>query len=192
MKVFHGIESVSGLRKPVVAIGSFDGVHLGHVRILQHLHDTAKTLDGESVVITFDPHPQVALHPGNGFFVINTLEENIRHIEAQGIDAVVIIPFTKAFSQLSYAEFLETVIVGKLKASALVMGPDHTLGHNREGNHSCIEQLCSQNNVQVVMLPELLLHEVGVRSTKIRNAISEKRWQDVDEMLGYHYEASTL
>jgi len=187
MKVFHGIEAVNGLKKPVVAIGSFDGVHLGHVRILQHLCNTAKALDGESVVITFDPHPQVALHPGNGFFVINTLEENLRHMESLGLDAVVIIPFTKAFSQLSYSEFLGEMIIGKLKASALVMGPDHALGHNREGNHSCIEKLCSQNDVQVVMLPELLLHEVGVRSTKIRAAIAEQRWDDVDEMLGYHY-----
>lgn len=187
MKVYHGFDELSELKCPVVAIGSFDGVHLGHVRILQHLCETARAMGGESVVLTFQPHPKVALFPEKKFLEINTLEENLRHIEEQGVDAVVVIPFTKAFSNLSYTDFLENWLIGKMHVQALVMGPDHALGHNREGNHTCIEHLCNQNHVQVVRLPELLVHEVGVRSTKIREAIEMERWADVDEMLGYPY-----
>lgn len=187
MKVYYNLEELVELKNPVVAIGSFDGVHLGHRRILQYLQEYAREIQGQSVVVTFDPHPQEVLRPASEFFRINTLAENIRLIENQGVDALVVIPFTKEFSKLSYAEFLDLYVVGKIHASALVMGPNHALGCNREGGRQQIEELCAEHNVQVVEIPELMLQDAAVHSATIRKLIQQKDWVQVEKMLGYPY-----
>lgn len=188
MKIFWGFEETISLKSPVVAIGSFDGVHLGHCQVLCYLCNCAQQCAGESVVVTFDPHPQEVLRPNSDFFKINTLQKNLELIEKQGVDAVVVIPFTKEFSELSYSDFIERYIVQKLHASTLVMGPNHALGHNREGHRDAIEQLCEKCGVSVVELPELLCHEVAVHSAQIRKLITAGDTHQVDELLGYHYE----
>lgn len=188
MRVFRGFDEIINLNSPVAAIGSFDGVHLGHRRILKQLCESAKRLHGDSVVVTFDPHPQQVLHPDSDFFMINTLEDNLKLIASQGVDATVIIPFTKDFSQLSYADFIDRIIIGKIHVRALVMGPNHAFGHNREGDHDSIEQLCLQRGVQIVDIPEFVLHDAGVRSAKIRGYIRENNFLKVEEMLGYPYQ----
>ena len=187
MHIYYGLNEVVELKKPVVAVGSFDGVHLGHCRILQHLHDAAQRMGGHSVVVTFDPHPQAVLHPESDFFIINSLQDNLQRIETQNIDAVVVLPFTKAFSELSYTEFLEQYIIGKLHAAMLVMGPNHAIGCHREGNRRKIEEICAAKGVLVEELPEMLVHEAAVRSANIRKLIQSEDWSRVDEMLGYHY-----
>lgn len=187
MQVYYGLNEVADIKKPVIAIGSFDGVHRGHCRILQYLHETAQRIGGQSVVVTFDPHPQTVVHPDSDFFTINSLQDNLQLIAAQKIDAVVVLPFTQAFSELSYAEFLEQYVVGKLHAYMLVMGPNHTVGCHREGDHGKIEELCIREGVLVEELPEMLVHDAAVRSANIRKLIQAGDWSGVDEMLGYHY-----
>lgn len=187
MKVYYNLEELTGLKNPVVAIGSFDGVHLGHRRILQYLQEYARKVQGQSVVVTFDPHPQELLRPTSNFFRINTLTENIRLIESQGVDALVVIPFTHDFSKLSYAEFLNQYVVGKIHASVLVMGPNHALGCNREGGRQQIEELCAEHQVQVVEIPEFMLQDAAVHSATIRQLIQQKEWKQVEGMLGYPY-----
>lgn len=187
MKVFRSYNEVCGLKNPVVAVGSFDGVHLGHCRILQYLCNHARQINGDSVVMTFDPHPQERLHHKSDFFRINTLETNLALIEKQGVDAVVIIPFTLEFSKMSYETFLEEIVIGKIHASSIVMGPNHALGHNREGSHTQIETLCTRFHLEVVELPELFIKDAAVHSAEIRKLIRLGRLDDASQMLGYTY-----
>lgn len=188
MRIYKGFEEEIVLNRPVVAVGSFDGVHLGHRRVLQYLVRNARDNDSESVVVTFDPHPQKALHPESDFFVINSLDKNLKLIEQEGVDAAIVIPFTPSFSKLSYVEFVEQYLIGCLHAGAIVMGPNHAIGHNREGNHTLLSDCCLKHGVRVVELPELLVDEVGVHSSKIRKAILAGDLETANEMLGYGYE----
>ncbi len=192
MFILHGIESLPKFKNPVVAVGAFDGVHLGHVRILRFLYEQAQRIDGTSVVLTFDPHPRSVLHPNSGFFTINPLDENLKLIEKQGIDAVLVQPFTKAFSEMSYQQFIEEVILGKLHAHTLVMGPNHAFGHQRAGHHDNIKAFCSRHHLQVVDIPEEMWNSAGVHSAVIREHIRQQDWQTVNAMLGYEYSKLNL
>ena len=175
------------LGRPVVAVGSFDGVHLGHCRILRYLVAYAHEHSVRSVVVTFDPHPQQLLCPESDFFVINPLERNLELIGAQGVDVAVVLPFTEEFSKLAYSQFVARYLVEGLHAGALVMGPNHAMGHNRAGNHDLLKQLCEQSGIHVVEIPELTLHEIGVHSSKIRRAIRAGDTEEAARLLGYPY-----
>lgn len=187
MLVFNGFEDNIALTKPVAAVGSFDGVHLGHQRLLECLRDTAQNVGGQSVVVTFHPHPRQVLRPGSGFFTINTLEENIRKMESAGIDAVIVIPFTLAFSKLTYVEFLEQYMIGRLHVHTLLMGPHHTMGHGGGGHVNNIEALCRKHGISVVEIPEFQAKDIEVRSCRIRELIAQRQFDKADELLGYHY-----
>jgi riboflavin kinase/FMN adenylyltransferase len=189
MIVYQGFEHIDKLENPVVAIGSFDGVHLGHCRILRYLCDTARQCGGQSVVVTFDPHPQLLVNPDSDFFAINPLDKNLSLIAEQGVDVAVVVPFTQSFSELSYTEFIENHIIGMLHAKTLVMGPNHALGHNREGDRTKIEALCRQHHVSVVDIPEFMMNNAQVHSSTIRKLIQKKEFSKVDELLGYHWES---
>lgn len=190
MRIYKGFDRPIDLKCPMAAVGSFDGVHLGHVRILQYVHRLARENRGESVVVTFSPHPQQVLRPGSDFFLINTLDENLRLIERQGIDAAVVIPFTEDFSRLSYTDFLDDYLIGRIHVRAIVMGPDHAFGHNREGRLKSIGEECAARGVKAYGIPELMVHECGVRSAKIRKLIQEGNWPETDALLGYAYSKS--
>jgi riboflavin kinase/FMN adenylyltransferase len=187
MQVFNGIDQLPVLENPVVAVGAFDGVHLGHARILQFLTQQAAQVDGTSVVITFNPHPRTVLQPDSDFFTINNLSENLRLIEQQGVDVVIVLPFTETFSKMTYQQFVEDVLMGKLHAHTLVMGPNHAFGHHREGHHDNIKAFCQDHDLQVVDIPEEMWHSAGVHSALIREHIRKKEWETVNAMLGYEY-----
>lgn len=188
MQIFNGTENLPGWENPVVAVGAFDGVHLGHVRILQFLREQAAKVNGTSVVMTFSPHPRTVLHPDTDFFTINPLEKNLELIDKQGVDAVLVLSFTLDFSRMTYQQFIENVIMDTLHAHTLVMGPNHAFGHHREGHHDNIKEFCRQHDLQVVDIPEQMWHSCGVHSAVIREHILKKDWKTVDAMLGYHYE----
>lgn len=187
MQVFHGTEQLPRFANPVVAVGAFDGVHLGHVRILRFLCEQAEKVNGTSVVMTFSPHPRTVLRPESSFFTINTMEDNLKRIEEQGVDVVLIQPFTLDFSKMSYQQFIDEVILGKLQAHTLVMGPNHAFGHQREGDHDSIKHYCREHELQVVDIPEEMWHSAGVHSAVIREHIRQKDWETVNAMLGYEY-----
>ncbi len=176
------------MTRPVVAIGSFDGVHRGHCQILRYLREVAAASGGQSVVVTFDPHPQMLLNPQSDFFTLNSIERNLDLIAGQGVDVAVVIPFTKELSQLSYLDFIEKYIIGILNAHALVMGPNHVIGHNREGNRQKIRGLCLQHRVEVADIPEFMVDNAKVHSSVIRQLIRDGRFDRADELLGYHWE----
>ena len=191
MLIYKGLENLPGWDNPVVAVGAFDGVHLGHVRILRFLIEQAARVNGTSVVLTFDPHPRTVLHPDSSFFTINRLDENLKLIDKQGVDAAIVLPFSLEFSQKTYQQFIQEVIMGTLQAHTLVMGPNHAFGHHREGHHDNIKEYCREHSLQVVDILEEMWHSAGVHSAVIREHILKKDWETVDAMLGYEYRRKT-
>ena len=165
-------------------MGSFDGVHLGHRRIFEYMRAAAARLDGETVVVTFDPHPQRVLHPERDFFTINTLEENAEFIGAEGIDYMVVLPFTEAFSQLSFQDFL-AFLIEKIGMKAIVMGADHNFGKGREGNKESMREICAKNSIETIIIPELMMAENKVRSSRIRQYIENQNVKEAEKLLGH-------
>lgn len=172
------------MKNPVVTVGSFDGVHLGHQQILNFLKAAAAKYNGESVVITFYPHPQQVLHPEKDFFLINTPEENSKLIKEQGIDNLIIINFTPQFSQLTFDQFLN-LLIEKIGMRALVMGPNHNFGKNREGNSNSMREICEKNSIEIIQIPEFILEENKVRSSKIREHLINKEIEQAEQLLGH-------
>ena len=172
------------MRNPVVAVGSFDGVHLGHRQILSYVKEAAQRLHGESVVITFQPHPQQVLHPERDFFLICTPEENMRLIENEGIDHLIILPFTLELAKMHYSDFLR-MLISKIGMKAIVMGPNHNFGHNREGNSTSMREICEKNSIEIIQIPEFIMEENKVRSSKIREHIMNKEFTKAEILLGH-------
>ena len=186
MKIHTDIENLPVMRNPVVTVGSFDGVHLGHRQILTYVKDAAQRLGGESVVITFHPHPQQVLHPERDFSLICTPEENMRLIENEGIDHLVILPFTHQLAQTSFQDFLN-MLIQKIAPRAIVMGPNHNFGHNREGNSSSMREICENYSIEIIQIPEFIFEENKVRSSKIREHIKNKEFTKAETLLGHPY-----
>ena len=185
MKIHHSLEELPPFRNPIVTVGVFDGVHLGHLQVINQLLEYAKRYDGESILVTFNPHPQEVLHPHSNFFLIQTIEERVELLSKTGIDHLIILPFTVEFSKLSYDAFLTQVIIHTLGAKAIVMGPNHSFGKNREGNFQNIKDLCLKCDIEVVEIPEYISHDIAVRSSKIRHYIADGAYESAEELLGH-------
>ncbi|RUT79266.1 bifunctional riboflavin kinase/FAD synthetase [Ancylomarina longa] len=187
MKIYTDLKNFSA-SNPVVTIGTFDGVHLGHRKVIQRLQELAHKVNGETVIFTFYPHPRLVLSgENNGLRLINTLEEKKVLLEAAGIDHLVIYPFTKEFSQLSYVEFVEQILVKQLGMKYLVVGYDHRFGHNREGKYEDLKLFADQLNFKIERQEVLNMDAINVSSTKIRRAISAGDIQTANKYLGYRF-----
>lgn len=187
MKVHHGVEGIN-IKNPVVTIGSFDGVHLGHACVIQHLKEKAAHIGGESVIISFEPHPREVLYPMEKKpGILTTLEEKIVILEQYGIDHLIILTFTIGFSQQPYQDFVKNILVDKIHIKGLVVGYDHRFGKNRAGNFESLQELSRKYSFfleQEVVFEE---NEVNVSSTKIRNALAIGDINTVNRFLGYPY-----
>jgi len=187
MKIYRDINDFS-VENSILTIGSFDGVHLGHVKIISRLQEIAKQKKGESVIFTFYPHPRLVLFPNEGNLrLLTTLNEKIRLFEKAGIDHLIIYPFTRAFSELTYTDFVHDILVEKLKIKTLVVGYDHKFGKNREGSFGMLQELSSAFNFQLEKLDVLLMDDINVSSTKIRNSLQEGKVDRANTYLGYPY-----
>ncbi|MBL4559401.1 MAG: bifunctional riboflavin kinase/FAD synthetase [Labilibaculum sp.] len=187
MKIYTDLKDFSAIN-PVVTIGTFDGVHLGHRKVIRRLQELAQKVNGETVIFTFYPHPRLVLNAeDNGLRLINTLEEKKVLLEAAGIDHLVIYPFTKEFSKLTYVEFVEQILVKQLGMKFLVVGYDHRFGHNREGKYEDLKIFADQLNFKIERQDVLNMDAINVSSTKVRNAISEGDIQMANKYLGYRF-----
>jgi riboflavin kinase / FMN adenylyltransferase len=172
MKIYHGIDDFVRLPMAVVTSGTFDGVHVGHQKILTRLKEVAERSQGETVVITFWPHPRLVLHPEDDTLkLLNTFEEKAELLKAQGVQHLVRIPFTKEFSQLSSAQFITQILVDKIGTKKLVIGYDHHFGKNREGSFEQLKTNASVYGFEVEEISRQDVDSVGVSSSKIRKAI---------------------
>lgn len=187
MKIYQDISNFH-VENPVVTTGSFDGVHLGHLKIIHRLKEIAFQTNGESVVFTFSPHPRLILFPGEGNLrLLTTLEEKIDLLEKTGVEHLIIYPFTREFSQLSYIEFVRDVLVHELRTKTLVVGYDHKFGKNREGNFKVLQDLSSAYHFSVEKLDVLLMDDINVSSTKIRHALQTGNIEKANQYLGYSF-----
>ena len=172
MKVYRNIEELDNVKNPVVTTGMFDGVHLGHQKIINRLKEVALEHDGETVLLTFYPHPRMVLFPDdNDLELINTQDEKIALLEKQGIDHLIIYPFTKEFSRLSSLEFVRNILVNSIKTKKLVIGYNHHFGRNREGTFEHLKEFGPLYGFEVEEIPAKDVDNVDVSSTKIRNAL---------------------
>jgi riboflavin kinase/FMN adenylyltransferase len=175
-------------KRPVVTIGTFDGVHLGHHKVLNRLKQIACETDGETVVFTFYPHPRLVLSPEeNNLRLLTTLDEKIDLLHKAGIDHLIMYPFTLEFSKLSYADFVRRVLVEEIKTHYLVVGYDHRFGKNREGSFEYLLKCSEKYRFQVEKLDVLLVDELNISSTRIRNALETGDITLANEYLGYAY-----
>ena len=187
MKIYYDIESFKKVPNAVVTIGTFDGVHRGHQEILKNMVNRAKELDGESVVVTFYPHPRQVLSHDSCIRFISTQEEKIRHLEALGIDNLIIINFTKEFALISSDIFIKDYIVKNIHPAALIIGYDHHFGKGRTGDFDMLYELGSQYHFKVEKIQEQDVDNVAVSSTKIRHFLENGDIKHANMLLGYEF-----
>jgi riboflavin kinase/FMN adenylyltransferase len=190
MKVFHGLDAFQSLKNPIITAGSFDGVHIGHRTIINRINTLAYQSNGESLLITFDPHPRKVLYPeaaGKDLRLITTLDEKIELLEKVGLQNLLIIHFTKEFSELSSVDYIRKILVEKLHVHKVVVGFNHLFGHNREGNFDYLYDLGQFYNFGVEEIPEQDIDNETVSSTKIRQALSAGRIQRANAYLDHFY-----
>ncbi len=186
MKIWEDISNFNA-KNPVVTIGSFDGVHLGHQQVLKQLNDIAKNIDGESVVFTFSPHPAKVLSPEKELVLLTTIEEKIELFTESKLDHLVLYPFTKEFSQLKYEDFVEQILVDKLGVNTILIGYDNTVGRNKKGDFKQLKKLSSKFDFKVIKQNEIRFDEKELSSTHIRTLLSHGKLLAASKLLGYPY-----
>lgn len=189
MRVFQGFDELEKIPNPVLTIGTFDGVHLGHQRIIQQLNEEAQKHGGESVLFTFYPHPRMVLFPdSHGLKLLQTQVEKIEKLERMGLQNVIVHPFTKEFSRLTAVEFVRDYLVNKLNVKTIVIGYDHQFGKNREGSLELLKDLGPVYDFNVIEIAAQDIDDVNVSSTKIRNALSTGNIETANLFLGAPFE----
>ena len=186
MQVHRDINNLPFFKNAVVTIGTFDGVHTGHQQIIAQLKSEAAAIDGETVIITFHPHPRKIVSTKK-IFILNTLEEKIELLRAKGIDHLIIVPFDESFAQQSPEDYAKNFLHEKFHPHTVIIGYDHRFGKDRKGDYHLLEDYGKQFGFLVKEIPEHLLHEVIVSSTKIREALLHADIKEANECLGYDY-----
>lgn len=187
MKVFRDIKNCK-INNPVVTLGSFDGVHLGHLKVLDRLKQISKTVGGESVIFTFYPHPRQVLYPNEPQMkLLNTMDEKIYLLEKAGVDNIIFYPFTKEFANLSYEEFVKEILIGELGMKHLVVGYDHHFGKDREGDFDSLNKMAKDSGFTIVKESAFDINHINISSTKIRNALKIGDVKTASVYLDYNY-----
>jgi len=187
MQVHRSIENLPRFRNAVITIGTFDGVHEGHQKIIDALINEARSIQGEAVIITFHPHPRKIVNPNEHLQLINTLNEKIELLGKTSIDHLVIIPFNQSFANQSADEYIEDFLIEKFHPHTIIIGYDHHFGKDRKGNFMLLAQKADQYSYCLLEIPKYLLDEVGVSSTKIRNALLQSDVETANKLLGYNF-----
>lgn len=193
MKVHYNFDSISTIKNPILTIGTFDGVHLGHQKIINSLNEVAKLKNGESVLFTFHPHPRLVLNPDdNSLQILQTQEEKIEKLARMGLNHLIIYPFTKEFSNTKATDFIKTFLIEKLKVNTIVVGYDHHFGKNREGSLEDLVELSKSYPFEVIEIPAREIDEVNISSTKIRQALVEGNIARANRFLNEAFEISGI
>ena len=188
MRSYNSLEDFTPDFKTIVTIGTFDGVHIGHKYIIEHLNKIAKREHGESVLLTFFPHPRHVLYEDDqALKLLNTFDEKKESLKDVGLQNFVVQNFTKEFSRIKYVNFVRDVLVEKLNVDHLVIGYDHHFGRNREGSIKELQELSSLYNFTLEQIPPQKKNDVSVSSTKIRKLLQEGNIENANKYLGYEY-----
>lgn len=190
MKIYRNISELGKIKNAVVTVGTFDGIHLGHQKLISETCRRAIVAGGESVVITFDPHPRLVLQPSDGIKVINTLEEKIEVFSKMCVKHLFIISFTREFALTTSEGFLKKYIVDPLDLKAIVIGYDHHFGKGRQGNLDFLKNMGKKYGFEVDQIPVQAFKDVALSSSKVREALQNGNIPEATESLGYHYSIS--
>lgn len=188
MRIYTQLEGIPSFTRAVVTIGTFDGVHKGHQQIIAQLRAEALAIGGETVIITFHPHPRRVVHSAKPpLALINTIEERIELLRQNGVDHLVIIPFTEAFSHLSAEAYVEDFLVARFHPHTVIIGYDHRFGQGRKGDYKLLEKYSGSGAFSLKEIPEQLLNNSIVSSTRIRDAVSSGDIAEANALLGYPF-----
>lgn len=187
MAVYTDIRQLKAIKKPVVTIGTFDGVHHGHRAILSEVVAHAKAVAGESILLTFEPHPRKVLFPNEPLGIITPLQNKLQLIAETGIEHIVVVPFTKEFAALSANDYILHFLVEPLHPHSIVIGYDHHFGADRKGNINLLKQYGPRYNIEIVEIPAQLIEQAAVSSTRIRKALVAGQIDEANAMLGREY-----
>lgn len=187
MKIYRSIQDYNEEKRSVVTIGTFDGIHLGHQKILSRLIKSSKNKDLNSVVLTFFPHPRIILNKYNEVKMIDTLDEKIIHLNEIGIDSLIIHPFDKNFSLLSANQFIKDFLVDKLKIKHIIIGYDHRFGKGREASVTDLKNYADDYDFTVEEIKAQEIEKITVSSTKIRNSINQGDIKTTEKYLGRYF-----
>ncbi|MBE7629420.1 bifunctional riboflavin kinase/FAD synthetase [Tenacibaculum piscium] len=190
MKIIHSIFDFKPTQKTIVTIGTFDGVHIGHQKIIRELVAEAKDFDKKSVLLTFFPHPRMVLQKDATIKLINTIDERAEHLEKLGLDYLIIHPFSKEFSTLTALDFVQNILVKQFNTSKLIIGYDHHFGKNREGNITQLTEYSHLYDFTVEEIPAQDIDQVSVSSTKIRKNLADGHLKTANNYLGYPFSLS--
>jgi len=188
MQVHRDIDQLPRFRNAVITIGTFDGVHTGHRQIIEKLLDEAKKIDGETVIITFHPHPRkVVSSTILGIRLINTLNEKLGLLEQLGIDHVVVVPFTDAFANQPAEEYVKNFLIEKFHPHTIIIGYDHRFGRERKGDYLLLERMAIELGYDLKEIPKHVVEKISISSTKIREALLEGKMEIANKLLGYEF-----
>ncbi|MBR9976739.1 MAG: bifunctional riboflavin kinase/FAD synthetase [Bacteroidetes bacterium] len=191
MQVYHSLDSFPRGAPVALTLGTFDGVHFGHQRIIQKTLEAAKEIEGQSVLLTFDPHPREVIgRDGKTTYLLTTVEERLSLLQALGLDVAIVLPFTRDLSVLDAAVFFREFILRSLQAQRVVIGVDHAFGRGRQGDAAALRTLGEEYGIEVSVISELLIGGVKVSSTAIRNALKQGDVRQAREFLGRPYTLS--
>lgn len=190
MKIYKDIADIGSIRNSVVTVGTFDGVHVGHQMVIAKVVEAARKIDGESVLITFEPHPRKVVQPGYDLKLILSMDERVKLFEELGIDHLFIIHFTKEFSQLSSEQFLRKYIFDPIHPAKLIIGYDHQFGKDRKGDIHFLRQMSAKHGFNVEQVEMEDLAGAPVSSTRIRDSIKKGDMKMASQLLGFHYSIS--
>lgn len=188
MKLYRNLDEFAKIANAVVTIGTFDGVHIGHRKIISRLTEVARQCNGESVILTFFPHPRMILNPEDiNLKLITTINERAALLEKLGVDHLIITPFTRDFSNLSAETYIKQILVDKIGTSKIVIGYDHHFGKDRQGNLQELQKFAPEYNFEVEEIPKQDIHDVAVSSTQVRNALIKGDVETANSFLGHSF-----
>lgn len=189
MQIYEDLNEIPRIQHPVVTIGTFDGVHLGHQKILSRLGDIAQAINGETVLVTFWPHPRMVLNPeGHNTKLLSSIEEKIALLRQYEVNHLISIPFTKAFSQTSSQSFVEDILIKKIGTKKLVIGYDHRFGRGREGSFEHLKANQDSYGFELEEISRQDIDNIGISSTKIRKALESGDLKTAKTFLGRPFE----
>lgn len=188
MKLFYHLNEPVSINQPVLTIGTFDGVHHGHRKIINRINELAQHIGGESTILTFHPHPRTIIHPEDTTLkLLNTLEEKIMLLEKYGVQNLIIMPFSREFSEMSAESYVRDFLWKNIHPKIIVIGYDHRFGKDRQGGIATFRQLSTALDFEVEEISQQSIDDIAVSSTKIRNALLAGKVELANQMLGYTY-----
>lgn len=187
MQVHTDLDKIPQFRNAVVTIGTFDGVHVGHQQVISCLREEAAKLGGETVIISFHPHPREVVGNEEPVRMITTVGERIALLAAQGVNHLILVPFNRPFSELSPEAYVEKFLIGLVRPALVIIGYDHKFGRDRKGDYALLENYSRQGHFRLMEIPRQLINDIAVSSTEVRSAIQAGQIEKARLLLGYSY-----